>query len=201
MSDQARQRHGLEAFLAALPEPGGGDCGIEVQILPSPAQVNLRGDPANEIFVATVEAVLGQALPRLANTFSEGRQRVYWLGPDEWLIQVLDIGNSKLVTELEQQLAGHHAAVNEVSGGQVTLCLAGKRVRDVLAKGCTLDLHTDSFPVGSCAQTSLAKAGMLISVLAVPDAFEIIVRRSFAEYVALWLHHSAREYGVRFRAR
>jgi sarcosine oxidase subunit gamma len=55
--------------------------------------------------------------------------------------------------------------------------------------------------MGACAQSGLAKASMLIG--RIDDAepvFEIIVRRSFADYVLRWLNHAAADFGVEFSA-
>ncbi len=74
--------------------------------------------------------------------------------------------------------------------------LAGARARDVLAKGCTIDFHPQVFQAGQCAQTALAKANVLIGLLDASPTYEIIVRRSFADYLERWLRHAAREYSA-----
>ncbi len=54
-------------------------------------------------------------------------------------------------------------------------------MRDVLARGCPLDLHPRAFKPGQCAQSHYFKS----SIVLIPtgdDAFEIVVRRSFADY-------------------
>ena len=77
-----------------------------------------------------------------------------------------------------------------MTGGQVMVRLSGPRAREVLAKGCTLDLHPRAFKTGECAQTTLAKTSMLIALADDTPAFDIIIRRSFADYAARWLRHS-----------
>ena len=42
-----------------------------------------------------------------------------------------------------------------------------------------------------CAQTRLAKAGMTIAPLRNGDGFEVIMRRSFADYLLLWMQDAA----------
>ena len=73
--------------------------------------------------------------------------------------------------------------------------MSGPSARDVLAKGCPLDLHPAVFGPGDCAQTLLAKANVTLRCVDDSPRFELIVRRSFAEYAALWLHDAAMEYG------
>ena len=69
-------------------------------------------------------------------------------------------------------------------------------MRELLAKGCPLDLHPRAFDVGQCAQSHLAKAPILIRQLDREPSFEIVVRRSFADYFWLWLEDAAAEYGL-----
>ena len=95
-------------------------------------------------------------------------------------------------------MTGHVASVVDIGAGQTVIRLSGSSALQVLARGCALDLHPSVFPPGACAQTLLARAQVLL--IAVDDAptFDIVVRRSFAPYVAAWLEDSARDFGLRF---
>ncbi len=192
MSEASVRRHGLEPLLASAPQTGEAEVSIVVQ--GALGHINLRGDAMDARLVAAAESALGQRLPVEPNTFTSGAHRIYWLGPDEWLVVTAAVGT--VVKDLEQSLIGQHAAINDLSGGNVALRLEGPRARDVLAKGCTLDLHATEFSAGRCAQSGLAKANMLLGALDESPAFEIVVRRSFADYLLRWLLHSSRMYGV-----
>ena len=137
-------------------------------------------------------------MPLAANTFTTGGHRVYWLGPDEWLVVTSAESAAGLGSELAEALAGFHAAINDVSGGHVALCVSGVDARTVLAKGCTLDLHLQKFGPGQCARTGLAKATVLLGALDNESTCTIIVSRSFSAYLCRWLAHAARAHGVRF---
>lgn len=155
------------------------------------AHINLRGDAQSARFIDGVGSALGQDLPLAANTFTEGDHRIYWLGPDEWLVTA-EPGRAKpLVDKLEDALAGEHVAINDQSGGQASLVLCGSDARDQLSQGCTLDLHPGIFGVGDCAQCGLAKANVLIACIDAAPVYEIIVRRTFSEYVLRWLHQTS----------
>lgn len=166
---------------------------LNFEVLPPLGHINLRGDPHNEKFLSAVADALGDHLPLAANTMTAGDRRIYWLGPDEWLIVTALQESAGLLEKLRGALSGQHAAVTEVSGGQVVMRLAGAAAREVLAKGCTIDFHPRAFDAGHCAQTGLAKANALIGLIDSSPTFEIIVRRSFADYVGRWLRHAARE--------
>lgn len=159
-------------------------CKIDIVRL---GHINLRGNVVDRMFTDKVATVLGQELPRIANTMSVATHRVYWLGPDEWQI-VTEPGNTmRVMRELHDTLRGQHAAANDLSGGQVAFHLSGPKATRLLAKSCSLDLHPSIFPVAACAQSGLAKASMLLGCIDSAPVYEIIVRRSFSEYVSRWL--------------
>ena len=69
-------------------------------------------------------------------------------------------------------------------------------VRDVLAKGCSLDFLPSKFGAGKCAKPSCACRNNLDGIA--DDAFILICRTSFAPYVHDWLVDAALEYGYQF---
>ncbi len=192
----SERQHALDRFLrgAAVAEKSS----VTVEVIPNLDYINLRGDPADNVFVSAVNQVLHQKIPLESNTFSTGISTVYWLGPDEWLIVTPGGERPTMPALLEDALSGMHASLNVLSGGQVALRISGDNAAAVLVKGCTLDLHPRSFATGQCAQTGLAKASILISKFDDVPTFEVFVRRSFAEYLALWLQHAGAGYGILF---
>ena len=85
--------------------------------------------------------------------------------------------------------------VVDVSAQRITLRLTGSRARDVLAKGCSIDLHPRSFRRGDSAQTMLAQAGVILLALSDSgDDYAVLVRSSYAGYLADWLADAALEF-------
>jgi sarcosine oxidase subunit gamma len=162
--------------------------------------LNLRGAATDPAFVSAVEGVIQQPLPLQANTMSEAAQRVFWLGPDEWLVAAAAPQAAELAAALQQATSRMHASVNDLSGGQVALMLEGPGARGLLAKGCPLDLDPQVFGPGDCAQSGLAKANVLLGVLDDAPTFIIVVRRSFADYLCRWFASAGREFGISFGA-
>ncbi len=159
------KRHGLERFLETTSGDSSTSENVHIEILSESGHLNLRGDPSNDQFIEAAQEVLGQDLPVIPNTTSVSDHQVFWLGPDEWLI-ISDASNMQTLREkLETAFSGINAAVNDVSGGQLLLRVTGPQVRDVLAKGCTLDFHSQTLTVGMCAQSGLAKANVLIGLI------------------------------------
>jgi len=149
---------------------------------------NLRGNPADARFVQAVLQHTGLHLPAQANTASIDPQRqLLWLGPDEWLLKLRDGQGAPVASNLRAALAGVHSAVVDVGHGNTTLTVQGPAAADLLARGCPLDLHPRVFPVGSLAQSHVAKASATLLCLAPATHFELTVRRSFADYLFRWL--------------
>ena len=196
MSETTERRHGVESFFASM--ESSAEAAVDISVLSGFRFLNVRLDPRCEQVVEAATQVLGQPIPLDSNTFTTGEHRVYWLGSDEWLIETSGEGAAALGSELAEALAGFHAAINDVSGGNVALCVSGVDARTVLAKGCTLDLHPREFGPGQCARTGLAKATVLLGVLDNASSYTIIVPRSFSDYLCRWLAHAARAHGVRF---
>ena len=196
MSESLLRRHGLEFLLDAPRESRAAEPAVTVTIRGDLGHINLRGRASDDGFLQVVERELGQALPVEPNTFSAGEHRVCWLGPDEWLLVTPVAGAADLAQRLDSALSSSHAAVNDISGGQVALLLEGPGCRDLLARGCTLDLHPRVFQVGDCAQSGLAKANVCIALVDDTPAFMVVVRRSFSDYLCRWLAHARRDKGL-----
>ncbi|MYA16211.1 MAG: sarcosine oxidase subunit gamma [Gammaproteobacteria bacterium] len=195
MSETTARRHGLERFIST--SESEAEARVDIGIVSRRGFLNVRLDPRNGAAAEAAGRVLGQSLPLASNTFTGAEHRVYWLGPDEWLIETGAQRAVGLAGELAEALADHHAIVSDVSGGHIALRMTGADARAMLAKGCTLDLHPRKFGPGQCARTGLGKANVL---LAADDAASctILVARSFADYLCRWLAHAARPHGVRF---
>ena len=196
-TDAAGRQSPLSRFFDAVSTVGPAeDAAVVISEWPFLGHLNLRGDSADTGFTDAAGAVLGLALPTEPNTVAAGGEIVaLWLGPDEWLVVTPPGTQAWLSESLEAVLEGMHVAVTDVTGGQTVITLSGPRARDVLSKGCPLDLHPSVFKPGHCAQTLVAKANVTIRCVDDLPSFELIVRRSFAEYTALWLHDAALEYG------
>jgi sarcosine oxidase subunit gamma len=163
--------------------------------LPFRAQLAVRLVPDDVEARVAVESVAGP-LPIEPNTVQGGPDAaVLWLGPDEWLIVAPADGERALEERLRSALgaASSRVAIVDVSANRTTLGLRGPRVRELLEFGCSVDLHPRIFGPGRCAQTLLARANVLLwHVTDQPkETWRLLVRPSFAAYVAAWLADAA----------
>jgi sarcosine oxidase subunit gamma len=121
-------------------------------------------------------------LPLAPNTVVRGGTcDVLWLGPDEWLVRSVDAQSATLAPKLVAAFGGLYACAVDVGSGYTVLEASGTRVRDVLARGCPLDLHPRALAPGQCAQSHYFKASIVL-VPTADDTYELVVRRSFADY-------------------
>ncbi len=150
----------------------------------------LHGNPDYAGFAETVTRSLGCPLPVVPNTSAHGTCcDVLWLGPTEWLLAgTID----KVIGNLEAK----GALLTDVSHGRVIVQIEGSEARNLLAKGCALDLHPRCFRKGFCAQTSIAKVNVLLHQIE-ESIFDIYIGRSYALYFWEWLTESAAEFGYK----
>ncbi len=197
MAERYKQQGALaHLHLAARTAEGPEDASVRLIERPFQGQINLRGEIGDEAFRSAVESVAGLSLPETPNSFLEqAGRRALWLGPNDWLIVLADGEETALAEALRAALAGQHASIAEVGHSRTVIGLAGARAREVLRKGCSLDLHPRAFGPGQCAQTLLARADMILLQADDRPTYEINARRSFADYVWRWLEDAAREYG------
>ena len=166
-----------------------------IREVPFLGYLNLRGKSSDTAFLAALLKVLGCEPPIEANTMVEsGNYRIYWLGPDEWLLITPTGKQGQVQAELRKALDGVFSAVVDNSSGLTLVEVVGENAGSLLATGCPFDLHSRVFKPGQCAQTRLAKAGMTIAPMRGGSGFEVIVRRSFADYIGLWMKDAAVEF-------
>ena len=141
---------------------------------------------------------LGLDLPTIANTWVPTETgRAVWLGPDEWLLSSTTETPEEFEARVRAAVLPLGGSATDVSAQRIGLRLTGARVRDLLAKGCSIDLHPRVFGRGSSAQTMLGQAGVVLLGLSdAGDDYVVLVRSSFAGYLADWLLDAALEFST-----
>jgi sarcosine oxidase subunit gamma len=197
MPSSLRRESPLTDFLAAATASQyPSQAGVKLQELPFRGYVNVRGNPHSSGLLDDANRCLGISLPIEPNTLTANEAiTAAWLGPDEWLLITSPGKEGEVVGALRDALRNHFVAVTDVTDGQTILRVSGPRATDVLRKGCSLDLHPGNFSPGHCAQTHLDKIGVLIRKVDDSPQYDLIVRRSFTDYLTHWLQDAAAEYG------
>lgn len=144
-----------------------------------------------------IAAMAGVTLDERPNRASgSGDTQALWLGPERWLIVGPASRTPSLGAALAQGLGADQAAIVELDHARTVIRVSGRSARDVLAKGCVIDLHARSFVPGQTAQTALFHVNSLIHCVAA-DTFDLYVTRSHGQSFWEALTDASGEFGCR----
>lgn len=191
------RRGDLDGYAGELVKASGDT--LRIEVMPARGIVNLRGNSADQSLITDAQRAIGIELPLIPNRWhGDDRIAALWLGPDEWLLVAPDGEAGDIEKAMrESRPMDPWLSLVDVSHNYTTLMLSGRRTRDLLAKGCALDLHSNEFKAGDCAQTILAKSRVLLRAVDAEESIELWVRNSFARYMVEWLLDACR--GLRLK--
>ncbi|GHD28962.1 sarcosine oxidase subunit gamma [Streptomyces violarus] len=170
-----------------------GARGVTLTERPFLAMVNVRVDPASEA-AGRIEKTLGERLPReCGHTTASGPHTAVWLGPDEWLV-ISRADGTAVTAELREALGTDPGSVVDVSANRTTLELSGPSARQVLEKGCPLDLHPRAFGPGRAVSTTVGPVAVLLRQIDDAPAYHLLPRSSFADHLGRWLIDAMSEF-------
>src|SRR6218665_3267468 len=181
-----------DAGLADAAGKGKASAGIQLRERKLLGHLTIRGDGHDAAFAGAIHKATGLELPGALAVVSAGETSLQWLGPDEWLLVVPGGTEFEVEKKLREALDGQHIQVVNVSGGQTIVELTGSKVRELLMKSTSYDVHPKNFPVGKAVGTVFAKSQLVIRHTA-EDTWELLIRRSFSDYYWLWLQDAAAE--------
>ncbi len=166
--------------------------GVSIWPIARLAQISLRADATDRALAGRLAPALGAALPTAPGTVAstpDGGRHILWLGPDEWLVVGPDDSAASIEGAIREGSREAFVTTVDVSANRAGLELAGPAARELLGFGCSIDLDAAAFGPGQCAQTLLARAGVIIWAMLDGDAptYRILVRPSFAGYLGAWL--------------
>lgn len=171
-----------------------GERGVRLREVPFLTQLDLQLRPDGPA-ARRIGAALGTPLPTDPNSLAEaGGLRVLWLGPQEWLAIAPDGSAPGTAARLRAALRDEPGSVVDVSANRTTLELSGRAAREVLQKGCALDLHPRAFGPRDCAQTLLSTVHVILHQVDTGPTYRLLVRGSFAQYLSDWLLDAMEEY-------
>jgi len=182
------------AELQAIAAYQVANAGVLLKELPVTGLLTIRAKADNASLSAAIRAVLSLDVPGTLQSSRNDCFCLRWMSPDEWLLsapisELFDIEN-----KLREILTEPVALVN-VSGGYTLLELSGDQVLNVLKKSTHYDCHPRNLSVDKVVNTSFAKSQVTLRCIA-KSHYELVVRRSFSDYVWLWLQTASREYGL-----
>jgi len=181
----------LESPLAHRPPPQ--ELSIGLREIADRGMIDLRGLASDRKFVAAVKQALGLELPKQPRTSASwGEIKVLWLSIDQWLILAPRAKVAELLAALDKALEGIHSLAVDVSDMRAVIRLEGEGAREVLMKGCSLDLLSGEYTPGTVRRMRFAEIAALLHVIE-DDVFDVYVFRSYADHAWDYLLATARE--------
>jgi sarcosine oxidase subunit gamma len=136
----------------------------------------------------------GRELSREIGTIQPGAHRVLHLSPGKWLIVSDEQTPATLAERFTDELAGQGAVMIDITDGVAVSRIRGPKAREVLSKGCGLDLHPTAFPVGRCARTRFAQLSVIVEHVDDAPHYRLYVARSYLQYLIDWIADAAVEF-------
>ena len=153
----------------------------------------LRVRHCDEPAVNALGEAFGIDWPTRPNTVA-GRQAfsVLWLAPTEWMVTGKPPDETAALAAKALGQALHHVA--DLSDGWAIFNIGGGHSRELIAKGCSLDLHPRAFPPDACAQTLLGQCFAVLRRTDQDSAFLAMVEAPLAGHMQAWLADAAAEF-------
>lgn len=162
---------------------------ITLEIPPPRAYVRLQIARRHIADVGAIR-IADVALPRGAGHCVGDDPAAFWMSPEGWLLTARSVTGARLQSIAQQGCAGLSAAAVDVSDSLVAIELHGPRGRELLARGCGIDVSTRVLGVGQCVRTRLAQLAVIVRPRAV-DIVELIVDRGPAAWLCDWIEDAA----------
>lgn len=159
------------------------DCGYDL--------IRVQAFHRGEGQIEALASALNTKLPGPGIAHQHGARLWLWCAPGDWVVAVpVGTGATELAV-LRSAAEELFAAATAMTTSRVVLRLGGARVRDVLARSTTLDLHPWHFRSHSCAVTR--RAGAPVLLLAEGDDVLLFACRSLAVYLLDWFRAVSRD--------
>ena len=162
-----------------------GERGVALREIPFLSMVGLRLVPGTDS-ASTVTDLVGTPLPAAHGEVGT---------PDREPGALPSLSTVPTAVRLSEALAeaGVPGQIVDLSANRTTLELSGPSAREVLEKGCPMDLHPRAFAVGTAVATTLGPVQVLLWRTAEQE-WRILPRASFADYTARWVLDAMTEF-------
>lgn len=167
--------------------------GLQISELPLAGIIRLQGRAQDEAFRSRVTASLGADIPSAERVSAGTDLRLAWAGPNEYLcLCTLDV-EEKCLSALTAALVGQFATITLVSDSRLGFLIKGREAEAFISKGCSIDMHRESFPVNRVVTT---RFGGLPAMLMHRSEGEYVIYFDigYAEFVLKWMLDAAAEF-------
>jgi sarcosine oxidase subunit gamma len=160
------------------------------------AMVQVNGAPQDSRLPMALGYLALESTPEPLRASPGKGGTLLWNGPGQWLAVSWSTPVSDFLIGLRRALEPFGATVTDLSHARSVIRIAGPKAREVMLKGCPLDL--ERFEVNDCASSLLAHLNVHIHCIG-DQTFDLYVFRSFGLAMWEWLVDAALEYGVEMR--
>lgn len=116
------------------------------------------------------------------------------IAPRQWILVSKDEKAPDFSRSIAQEIT-EHGYVSEQSDSRICIRISGKYARDLLSRGCRLDLHPSVASPGSCAQTPIAQISVLLHQVDALPTYDLYLYSGFARSFWHWLSDTAKQFG------
>jgi sarcosine oxidase subunit gamma len=158
-------------------------------------QVLVRRDRSEDL-AAALRRDFALALPGPGRAATGGNGvTAIWIQEGGWYLHASRTGEAALAARVAASCAGL-ATIDDQSHGRTMLRVSGPRAREILSRGCRLDLHPRAFGPGRATTTMLGHIACLVHQTDETPAYELTVYATLAATFLDWLIETAAEDGV-----
>lgn len=140
----------------------------------------------------------GRELPREVGVALRGPVSVLCLAPGEWLLVSDEQTASSIAARSATDVAAQGAVLVDTTDSLAMIDIRGRLARDVLSKGCGLDLRPHAFPVNRCARTRFAQIAVIIDHIDTHNddapSFRLYFAPSYSRYLVAWIEDAFVEF-------
>ena len=117
------------------------------------------------------------------------------LSSGQWILVGAVCDRKESFTRSIAKKTGELGYVSEQGDSRICITISGPKARELMSRGCRLDLHSSVTAKGFCAQTNMAQVGVLIHQLDDQPSYNLYVYSGFARSFWQWLSHTAEQFG------
>lgn len=117
------------------------------------------------------------------------------LSPGQWMLTDHS-GDQDFCQRMADKVKGV-GYVSDQGDARVCFRVSGDQARDLMSRGCRLDLHPNVTGAGFCAMTTMAQVGVLLHQVDDAPTYDLFVYSGFASAFHDWLTHTAAQFGYR----
>lgn len=115
------------------------------------------------------------------------------IAPNQWILVSNKVMGPAFADEISSKI-GSLGYVSEQSESRARIRISGCKARELMSRGCRLDLHSSVVSKGFCAQTVMAQIGVLLHIVEDEPVYELYVYSGFARSFWHWLTETAQQF-------